>query len=340
MVTVISYQWYLCYHYQVDYVIREATSLDNLAVLYEGWTPWVWKLLAVESSQYACDSTGKVALNHVRWQWAMMSVAWQVTSQAVSCSRINRQWKAVSCFCEHACGMNEAAGLLQSAVAAGWSTSQVCLAQTEIFVYVCVYIAHVDSSDFWTWRNTHVLHTLYFYNFVNISCFSICLWRENKNVSRQWAWCEWAFVLHWPEINWLPCGVYSDGSPRTLEGEVWPSYRVESPEPILNKQPYLVAAEGNCGNYPGVRFPRRISGEIEVQLSRGNIHVELSVGMSSCLRECLKEKEHRHIDSFWPAICTASWAKKIVSQLIIFARCLRMPHLMLFSLWGPFGCAI
>jgi len=26
---------------QVDYVIREATSLDNLAVLYEGWTPWV-----------------------------------------------------------------------------------------------------------------------------------------------------------------------------------------------------------------------------------------------------------------------------------------------------------
>ncbi|XP_060520485.1 serine/threonine-protein kinase SMG1 isoform X2 [Cylas formicarius] len=26
---------------QVDYVIREATNLDNLALLYEGWTPWV-----------------------------------------------------------------------------------------------------------------------------------------------------------------------------------------------------------------------------------------------------------------------------------------------------------
>ncbi|XP_076263990.1 serine/threonine-protein kinase Smg1 isoform X2 [Rhynchophorus ferrugineus] len=26
---------------QVDYVIREATSLENLALLYEGWTPWV-----------------------------------------------------------------------------------------------------------------------------------------------------------------------------------------------------------------------------------------------------------------------------------------------------------
>lgn len=26
---------------QVDHVIREATSLDNLALLYEGWTPWV-----------------------------------------------------------------------------------------------------------------------------------------------------------------------------------------------------------------------------------------------------------------------------------------------------------
>ncbi|KAI4471125.1 hypothetical protein MML48_1g07829 [Holotrichia oblita] len=26
---------------KVEYVIREATSLDNLALLYEGWTPWV-----------------------------------------------------------------------------------------------------------------------------------------------------------------------------------------------------------------------------------------------------------------------------------------------------------
>ncbi|XP_052759875.1 serine/threonine-protein kinase SMG1-like [Mya arenaria] len=26
---------------QVDYVIKDATNLDNLAVLYEGWTPWV-----------------------------------------------------------------------------------------------------------------------------------------------------------------------------------------------------------------------------------------------------------------------------------------------------------
>lgn len=26
---------------QVDFVIREATSLDNLALMYEGWTAWV-----------------------------------------------------------------------------------------------------------------------------------------------------------------------------------------------------------------------------------------------------------------------------------------------------------
>lgn len=26
---------------QVDFVIKEATNLENLAVLYEGWTPWV-----------------------------------------------------------------------------------------------------------------------------------------------------------------------------------------------------------------------------------------------------------------------------------------------------------
>jgi len=30
------------YHCKVDCVIKEATNLDNLAVLYEGWTPWVW----------------------------------------------------------------------------------------------------------------------------------------------------------------------------------------------------------------------------------------------------------------------------------------------------------
>lgn len=27
---------------QVEYVIREAQSTENLALLYEGWTPWVW----------------------------------------------------------------------------------------------------------------------------------------------------------------------------------------------------------------------------------------------------------------------------------------------------------
>ena len=26
---------------QVEYVIKEATNLDNLAQLYEGWTAWV-----------------------------------------------------------------------------------------------------------------------------------------------------------------------------------------------------------------------------------------------------------------------------------------------------------
>lgn len=27
---------------QVDFVIREATDLDNLSLLYEGWTAWIW----------------------------------------------------------------------------------------------------------------------------------------------------------------------------------------------------------------------------------------------------------------------------------------------------------
>lgn len=27
--------------FQVDFVIKDATNLDNLAQLYEGWTAWV-----------------------------------------------------------------------------------------------------------------------------------------------------------------------------------------------------------------------------------------------------------------------------------------------------------
>ena len=27
---------------QVDFVIGEATHIDNLALLYEGWTAWIW----------------------------------------------------------------------------------------------------------------------------------------------------------------------------------------------------------------------------------------------------------------------------------------------------------
>ena len=26
---------------QVDFIIREATNVDNLALLYEGWTAWI-----------------------------------------------------------------------------------------------------------------------------------------------------------------------------------------------------------------------------------------------------------------------------------------------------------
>ena len=31
----------LLIYLQVDFVIKEATNPDNLAMLYEGWTPWV-----------------------------------------------------------------------------------------------------------------------------------------------------------------------------------------------------------------------------------------------------------------------------------------------------------
>ena len=41
-VWILPWRNMLCCVIQVDYVLKEATSLENLAVLYEGWTPWVW----------------------------------------------------------------------------------------------------------------------------------------------------------------------------------------------------------------------------------------------------------------------------------------------------------
>lgn len=37
--TYVNICWFVCP--QVDFVIKEATNLDNLAQLYEGWTAWV-----------------------------------------------------------------------------------------------------------------------------------------------------------------------------------------------------------------------------------------------------------------------------------------------------------
>lgn len=50
--TVALYLWLLGFSLnwcpaallQVDFVIKEATNMDNLAQLYEGWTAWVWTL--------------------------------------------------------------------------------------------------------------------------------------------------------------------------------------------------------------------------------------------------------------------------------------------------------
>lgn len=40
----VFFVFFFCYFSvssQVDFVIKEATNLDNLAQLYEGWTAWV-----------------------------------------------------------------------------------------------------------------------------------------------------------------------------------------------------------------------------------------------------------------------------------------------------------
>lgn len=51
---------------QVDFVIKEATNLDNLAQLYEGWTAWVWRTACASS---LWSSTG-LEINQVpEGQW-------------------------------------------------------------------------------------------------------------------------------------------------------------------------------------------------------------------------------------------------------------------------------
>lgn len=48
----------LCVYLQVDYVIKDATNLNNLAVLYEGWTPWVW------NSKHVTERWGQKSITH------------------------------------------------------------------------------------------------------------------------------------------------------------------------------------------------------------------------------------------------------------------------------------
>lgn len=50
---------------QVEYVIREAQSTDNLALLYEGWTPWVWtSRMAGATASYGLTSRLSTSKSH------------------------------------------------------------------------------------------------------------------------------------------------------------------------------------------------------------------------------------------------------------------------------------
>ncbi len=44
---------------QVDSLIAEATHLDNLALLYEGWTPWVWEIKAKSEQDHKVNTSNK-----------------------------------------------------------------------------------------------------------------------------------------------------------------------------------------------------------------------------------------------------------------------------------------
>lgn len=53
---------------QVDFVIKEATNLDNLAQLYEGWTAWVWRT-ACASSLWSSTGLEINQLPEGQWRW-------------------------------------------------------------------------------------------------------------------------------------------------------------------------------------------------------------------------------------------------------------------------------
>ena len=42
---------------QVDHLLKQATSIDNLCNMYEGWTPWIWSINATLSSMCRCPGT-------------------------------------------------------------------------------------------------------------------------------------------------------------------------------------------------------------------------------------------------------------------------------------------
>jgi predicted PurR-regulated permease PerM len=53
---------------QVDYLLRQATSIDNLSNMYEGWTPWIWeRQQGLQSSEWTTSEAD--LLIHFEGSW-------------------------------------------------------------------------------------------------------------------------------------------------------------------------------------------------------------------------------------------------------------------------------
>jgi len=83
---------------KVDYVIREATNLDNLAVLYEGWTPWVWVNITGMKTALKFDVVVPSRSHCITWSASHLQS--QLHNQS-RCQSLHSAFADVRCFYEH-----------------------------------------------------------------------------------------------------------------------------------------------------------------------------------------------------------------------------------------------
>ena len=138
---------------QVEHIVDEATSLDNLCVLYEGWTPWVWGY-SQPAGQPAC-----VNLLYIQQQLATLTLRPKMANTVRQSAALPQAPVACGCESDQPCVLRPLPTLCASCVqmeSAPWpldtaTTSPLMVSNfmewNELLSWVGVWIAYGTTCN-------------------------------------------------------------------------------------------------------------------------------------------------------------------------------------------------